>query len=52
MPYKSEAQRKFFHTLTAKKAGISTDTVKEFDQASKGMKLPKYKKLKKLFKKD
>ncbi len=44
MPYKSDAQRKFFHTDTAKKAGISASTVKEFDQASKGMKLPKKKK--------
>lgn len=43
MPYKSEAQRKFFHTDTAKKKGISADTVKEFDEASKGMKLPKRK---------
>jgi hypothetical protein len=42
MPYQSDAQRKFFHTETAKKAGISEKTVNEFDQASKGMKLPKY----------
>lgn len=39
-PYKSEAQRKFFHTSTAKKEGISTKNVKEFDRASKGIKLP------------
>lgn len=44
MPYKSEAQRKFFHTQTAKDKGISDKTVKEFDEASKGMKLPKRKK--------
>ena len=41
MPYKSLAQERFFHTDTAKKKGISESTVKEFDQASKGMKLPK-----------
>lgn len=43
MPYKSDAQRKFFHTDTAKKKGISAKTVEEFDKASKGMKLPKHK---------
>ena len=43
MPYKSDAQRRFFHTDTAKKAGISAATVKEFDKASKGMKLSKRK---------
>lgn len=41
MPYKSLAQERFFHTDTAKKKGISESTVKEFDQASKGMQLPK-----------
>ena len=41
MPYVSDAQRKFFHTNTAKKQGISTKTVQEFDSASKGMKLPR-----------
>lgn len=40
MPYKSDAQRKFFHTDTAKKAGITNKTIKEFDEASKGKKLP------------
>ncbi len=40
MPYKSEAQRKFFHTKTAKKKGITPKMVKEFDKASKGRKLP------------
>lgn len=40
MPYKSDAQRRFFHSPGAKKAGISQSTVNEFDQASKGMKLP------------
>lgn len=40
MPYSSDKQRKFFHTPTAKKKGITTKTVKEFDAASKGLKLP------------
>lgn len=40
MPYKSNQQRKFFHTAGAKKAGISEKTVAEYDKASKGMKLP------------
>lgn len=39
MPYLSSSQRRFFHTLTAKRKGVSADTVKEFDDASKGMKL-------------
>ena len=43
MPYKSDAQRKFFHTATAKKKGITSAMVEEFDQASKGKKLPKRK---------
>lgn len=43
MPYVSDAQRKFFHTATAKKKGITAKVVKEFDSASKGMKLPKKK---------
>lgn len=46
MPYKSQQQRKFFHTLTAKKSGITPEVVNEFDKASKGLKLPKFKKLK------
>jgi len=41
MPYKSEAQRKFFHTKTAKKKGITEAMVKEYDSASAGKKLPK-----------
>lgn len=40
MPYKSEKQRKFFHTKIAKKKGITAKIVKEFDKASKGRKLP------------
>lgn len=42
MPYKSDAQRKFFHTDTAKDAGITGAEVKEFDQASKGKELPEH----------
>lgn len=44
MPYKSDAQRKFFHTDTAKKKGITKKTVDEFDEASKGIILPTRKK--------
>lgn len=43
MPYASEKQRKFFHTQTARNAGIKPSTVQEFDKASKGMKLPESK---------
>src|ERR1700730_2638801 len=42
MPYSSDAQRKFFHTDTAKKAGITDAEVKEFDKASKGKELPEH----------
>lgn len=42
MPYKSDSQRKFFHTDTAKAAGITGDEVKEFDKASKGKELPEH----------
>lgn len=41
MPYKSEKQRKFFHTKTARKKGITRNIVKEFDRASKGKRLTK-----------
>ena len=40
MPYKSDAQRRFFHSAGAKQAGISDATVREFDNASRGKKLP------------
>lgn len=54
MPYKSDAQRRFFHSPGAEKAGIGKSTVNEFDQASKGMKLPekkdKFNKIKKTLK--
>lgn len=40
MPYKSQAQRRFFHSSGAKAAGISSATVKKYDSESKGKKLP------------
>ena len=39
MPYRSNAQRRKFHALL-EQGKISPATVKEFDQASEGMKLP------------
>lgn len=50
MPYVSDQQRKFFHSPGAKKAGIKESTVEEFDKASKGMKLPRFSKMKKILK--
>ena len=41
MPYKSLKQERFFHSAGARKAGITTKTVREFDRASKGKRLPK-----------
>jgi hypothetical protein len=38
-PYKSDAQRRFFHAA-AERGEISKKTVEEFDSASKGKKLP------------
>lgn len=38
-PYKSEAQRKKFQEL-AKRGKISQKVVTEYDEASKGLKLP------------
>ena len=38
MPYASDAQRRFFH---AREDEIGPETVKEYDRASKGKKLPK-----------
>lgn len=49
MPYKSDQQRKFFHSPGAKKAGIKESTIEEFDKASKGKKLPKFSKTKKMW---
>jgi hypothetical protein len=37
MPYVSDAQRRLFHS---KGSPVSKETVKEFDRASKGVKLP------------
>lgn len=54
MPYKSNAQRKYFHAAESR-GEISPKTVKEFDKASKGKKLPehvkgsKFSKLKKMW---
>lgn len=42
MPYVSDKQRRFFHTDTARKKGITSAMVDEYDSASKGMKLPEY----------
>jgi len=42
MPYKSDAQRKFFHAAE-KRGDISKKTVEEFDTASKGKSLPEHK---------
>src|SRR5271165_6077522 len=39
MPYKSDAQRRFFHAAEARGA-IKKSTVEEFDKASKGKSLP------------
>lgn len=47
MPYKSDSQRRFFHSKGAAKAGISKAEVKEWDAASKGKKLPEKVKKKK-----
>lgn len=44
MPYASDAQRRFFHSSGAKKAGITSAQVSEFDKASKGMSLPEHSK--------
>lgn len=39
MPYKSDAQRKYFHAAE-ERGEISKSTVDEFDKASKGKDLP------------
>ena len=43
MPYKSNAQRKYFHAAEAR-GEVPAKVVKEFDRASKGKKLPEKKK--------
>lgn len=45
MPYKSQQQRKKFHVME-QKGQISPSVVKEFDEASKGKKLPAHVKIK------
>lgn len=47
MPYKSQAQAGKFHEML-KRGEISAKVVKEFDTASKGLKLPKRVKPKKV----
>ena len=47
MPYKSDAQRKFFHSKGAKKAGITKKMIKHWDKVSKGKKLLTRAKIKK-----
>jgi len=54
MPYKSESQRKYMNWATSQ-GKIKQSVVDEFNEASKGMKLPKkvkFEKLKKKLKKD
>jgi hypothetical protein len=43
MPYQSDRQRRFFHTATARKQGITPAMVHEYDTASRGMHLPESK---------
>ena len=50
MPYKSRAQQKKFHAML-KRGEISAATVAEYDEASKGKKLPERVKSKKKRKK-
>ncbi len=38
MPYKSDAQRRFFHSPGAKRAGLTKKQIKEWDVDSKGQK--------------
>ena len=40
MPYVSDDQRRFFHSDGARKAGITPAMVQEYDEASRGKKLP------------
>lgn len=46
MPYKSDAQRKYIHVLEDE-GKIKPSKVKEFDEKSKGKKLPEHVKPKK-----
>lgn len=47
MPYKSTAQRGWAHTEAGMRALGGAEKVAEWDQASRGMKLPKHAKKKK-----
>ncbi len=40
MPYVSDRQRRFFHTDTARKHGITPAMVREYDESSRGKDLP------------
>lgn len=51
MPYKSEKQRRFFHTKTARRKGITKAMVEEYDKESEGKELPEAKKFKRFIKK-
>lgn len=42
MPYKSDAQRKWAHTMAGLKALGGKDKVAEWDSASKGLSLPEH----------
>jgi len=45
VPYKSEAQRRYFHSAE-KRGKMSAEVVAEWDKASKGKKLPEHVKAK------
>ena len=40
MPYASDKQRRFFHTATARRKGITASTVAHYDSASRGTQMP------------
>lgn len=43
MPYASKAQQRFFHSPSAKKAGLTETDIQHWDKVSKGLKLPERK---------
>lgn len=43
MPYVSKAQQGYMHANVGKKRGLTGKVIKEFDNASRGLKLPKRK---------
>lgn len=51
MPYESEAQRRWAHTKSGKKALGGEKKVEEWDKESKGLKLPERKSKKRTTKK-